>query len=353
MKFSPRSLSVLLAVTVVGGLSATTSFSYLHVQQTATEIGSGELAAELLDALDEQQLAAAMLPYDSEKRVDWHFIPLETRKGLKLREMSAEQQKQAHKLLQSCLSEAGYNKARKIMHLENLLYSLEAPGSRERRDPLKYYFTVFGDPRSEERWGLSVEGHHLSLNFVFDGDKMVASTPQVFAVNPAIIKTENQLGFEMGAQILPVEQDLAFELVNSLSAEQQGKAIFAKTALKEVRDPGSKHPSQDPAIGLPAGEMTEAQQQTFLKLITEYAEALPDQAARVRLDEIQEHGFDQVHFAWAGSKTPGIGHYYRIQGPSFVIEFVNTQPDAAGNPANHIHCLWRDMRGDFAISVKP
>jgi hypothetical protein len=79
---------------------------------------------------------------------------------------------------------------------------------------------------------------------------------------------------------------------------------------------------------------------------------VPAEVAKERLTDIEKSGFGKVKFAWAGADKLGIGHYYRIQGETFVIEFVNTQPDAAGNPANHIHCFWRDMRGDFAIPIK-
>ncbi|RLS29596.1 MAG: DUF3500 domain-containing protein [Planctomycetota bacterium] len=56
-----------------------------------------------------------------------------------------------------------------------------------------------------------------------------------------------------------------------------------------------------------------------------------------------------VKFSWAGSLKPGIGHYYRVEGPTFVVELCNVQPDAEGNPANHIHCMWRDCTGDFDL----
>ena len=79
----------------------------------------------------------------------------------------------------------------------------------------------------------------------------------------------------------------------------------------------------------------------------EYIKAVPAKVAKERSDAMKEAGFKQIHFAWAGAMNPGVGHYYRVQGPTFLIEFVNTQPDADGNPANHIHCVWRDMRGDF------
>ncbi|MEX2467161.1 MAG: DUF3500 domain-containing protein, partial [Gemmatimonadota bacterium] len=35
-------------------------------------------------------------------------------------------------------------------------------------------------------------------------------------------------------------------------------------------------------------------------------------------------------------------HYYRVQGPTFLIEYDNTQ-----NGANHIHSVWREFEGDF------
>ena len=81
-----------------------------------------------------------------------------------------------------------------------------------------------------------------------------------------------------------------------------------------------------------------------------YLESMPEEIRATRISEIEQAGPEHVHFAWAGATRPGVGHYYRVQGPTFLIEFVNTQPDSAGNPANHIHCVWRDMRGDFALA---
>ncbi|MCA8985614.1 MAG: DUF3500 domain-containing protein [Planctomycetaceae bacterium] len=350
MKTPRTALLASALVLFCSGLLVTSGWS---VFQPATAItGVTRLAGEFLESLEPKQHEQAVLSYDSELRVNWHFIPMETRKGLKLRDMTEPQRDRAYKLLQTCLSEAGYTKARGIMNLEKLLYSLEAVGQRERRDDLKYYFTFFGDPRQEERWGISIEGHHLSLNFVFEGDRMVASTPQFFAANPAVIKTQNSLGFEQGKQILRDEQELAFQLVQSLTAEQQRGAIIDAKAPKEIRNAGAVHPPQEPASGIPAAQLLPEQQKMLRQLIDAYAGAIPPKVAALRLKQIEEDGFKNVHFAWAGATQPGIGHYYRIQGESFLIEFVNTQPDAAGNPANHIHCVWRDMHGDFALSAE-
>ena len=239
------------------------------------------------------------------------------------------------------------------MSLENLLRELEKTKTgTPLRDPERYYFTVFGQPSESSRWGLSVEGHHLSLNFVVEKGQVISSTPTVFASNPATVKNEAPGSVPNGTRLLAKEEQLAFDLLQSLTADQRRVAIIAETAPKEVRAAGEPQPPQDPAAGIPAAKLNDAQKKNLQQLITAYAENLPDDVAEERWAAIRESGLDQIHFAWAGADKAGIGHYYRVQGPTFVIEFVNTQADAAGNPANHIHCLWRDMRGDFAIPVK-
>ena len=174
----------------------------------------------------------------------------------------------------------------------------------------------------------------------------------MFAANPATIKNANTSGFELGARILAREEQLAFDLVKSLTPEQLTTALIDKTAPKEVRNAGMAQPPTDAPVGIPAGKLNADQQKGLRSLLEEYCAAMPDHVAQARLKELDAAGFDKVHFAWAGATEPGVGHYYRVQGPTFLVEFVNTQPDAAGNIANHIHCLWRDIRGDFALPAK-
>lgn len=337
---------------IVAVLSCVSTLSWSYWRDAATATLVAEHAQEFLNRLAAEQRAIAQLPYDAPQRITWHFIPLEERKGLQIRNMNDTQREAAHALLRSVLSQVGYDKATKIMSLETLLHELEGSRRRFARDPERYYFTVFGEPKGAGRWGLSVEGHHLSLNFVLEGDKVVSSTPQVFCSNPAEVKNENQSGFAVGTRVLRDEEALGFELVNALTADQKKTAIFDATALKEVRDPGTPQPPQDPPIGLPAAQMTSEQQAQLRKLIEVYTSAMPDDVAAARLAAIDAADFGGVHFAWSGATEPGTGHYYRMQGPTFVLEFVNTQPDAAGNMANHIHTLWRDMQGDFGVPVK-
>lgn len=313
---------------------------------------TGKAAQAFLKQLTPEQLKIAQLPYAAPNRVDWHFIPKPERKGMQYKLMTPPQRESAMLLLRSVLSQLGYKKATTIMSMETLLFELEGGKGANIRDPERYFFTVFGDPAGTEPWGLSIEGHHMSLNYVMHGDRVVSSTPQAFCANPATIKTPNKSGFEIGARILAKEEQIAFELVQSLNDDQKKVAIFDKTPLKEVRNAGVAQPPTDAAVGIPYSQLNEAQQKQLRSLLDEYCAAMPDHVAEARMKDIEAAGFDKVQFGWAGATQPGVGHYYRIQGPTFLVEFVNTQPDAAGNIANHIHCLWRDMSGDFALPVK-
>ena len=133
---------------------------------------------------------------------------------------------------------------------------------------------------------------------------------------------------------------------------QSAEAILSEKAPAEIRDAGSPQPPTTPAEGIAYADLDIDQKSLLLNLVEEYAKAVADPIAKQRIDELHFDGLDQIHFAWAGATKPGVGHYYRIQGRGFLIEFVNTQPDAAGNPANHIHCVYRDLDGDFAISIE-
>ena len=240
----------------------------------------------------------------------------------------------------------------KIMELEKVLNVLEGGKSRFARDSLRYYFTIFGKPTDDGRWGLSIEGHHLSLNFVVANGKVISSTPTFFAANPATVKNETNGGAKIGTRVLANEEQLAFNLIASLNEEQRAVAVIADKAPKEIRAAGEPQPPQDKPLGLLVGRMDPTQVEIIRSLVREYANNLPPDVAGERLQAIRKAGFHTIRFAWAGAQKPGIGHYYRIEGPTFLIEFVNTQPDPAGNPANHIHCIWRDPKGDFAIPIK-
>ncbi|WP_068258699.1 DUF3500 domain-containing protein [Rubripirellula obstinata] len=326
-------------------------------------------AKSLIASLDEEQSGAALLPFDSINRVDWHFIPKKDRKGLMLGQMNDAQAVATFRLLRAALSEAGYDKANNVMMLENTLRALEAKNGKWERNPNKYYLTFFGEPSDKGSWGLSFEGHHLSLNFVCRDGRMVDSTPQFFAANPAMImddlttsetskesKESKKLGrstdvlLGKGTRVLRDEEEFGFALLNSLDDEQQQQAVIAPDAPRDIRFAGQPQADVGEPEGIAYADLDAQQRQMLENLVEVYVGAVADPIADQRRQLIEDNGWQHVHFAWAGASEPGIGHYYRIQGKSFLIEFVNTQPDAAGNPANHIHAVLRDLTGDFDLT---
>jgi hypothetical protein len=315
--------------------------------------------AAWIDALVPEQRARALRPMDDQRRTDWHFIPKFERKGLSLREMNPAQQRLAMEVLRSVVSQSGYEKSAAIMQLDEILRIIEAEKAKNIRDPERYFFTIFGTPVAQGGWALSVEGHHLSLNFVIRDGRIVDSTPQFMGASPAQVKTTFAGLPGTGTRVLRDEEEVAFELVGSLDAVQRAKALIATEPPKEIRAAGAPQPPSEPAVGIGFAELSAGQRQILRRLIDAYGGSMMADVAAERLALIEAadggpagRGWDAVRFAWAGSLKPGIGHSYRVEGPTFVIECVNVQPDAEGNPANHIHCVWRDKTGDFDLPAK-
>ncbi len=305
-----------------------------------------------IDSLDDAQRTKALVAYGSGDRTTWNFIPLETRKGLPLMEMNVAQQTAALRAVRAALSDAGYEKSSKIMQNESMLRILEGPGSEAKRNPEKYYMTIYGSPADAGTWGMSFEGHHLSLNFVCRDGVVVDSTPQFFAANPATLLSDVTGPLPKGTRILRDEEEIAFELVNKMQQSDRQQAVIDDKSPAEIRFASLPQPELAAAEGVRMSDLDRESQQRLNKLIDVYAKAVPAEVADERLRIIQADGPAEIYFAWAGATKPGIGHYYRIQGKSFLIEFVNTQPDAEGNPANHIHAVYRDLTGDFDLPIK-
>lgn len=311
-------------------------------------------ATAYLETLEDAQRTQTMQDFDSPTRVGWHFIPMDERKGLMLGNMNDAQRTAALRLLRAALSEAGYSKANRIMLLEEVLNEMEKSNGRWERNPQRYFVTLFGNPSDDSpdnRWGLSFEGHHLSLNFVCRGNEVLDSTPQFLASNPATIMNETSVTLGKGTAVLNLEEQLAFKLVGSLSADQQAAAIIAEKAPAEIRFAGEAQPTPVTADGIRYSQLDEKQQAILRDLVSTYTDVVADPVAQARHAEIRADGWDDVRFAWAGATRPGIGHYYRVTGKRFLIEFCNTQSDPAGNPANHIHSVYRDLSGDFDLPI--
>jgi len=321
---------------------------------TAVVRDVAEAANAWLASLDAAQRILASKPFDDAKRTDWHFVPKPARKGVQLRDMTEPQQAAALLLLQSVLSQLGYDKSVAIMELDEMLRVLEGSRAKNIRDPKRYFLTIFGTPSDDAPWAISFEGHHLSLNFTVRDGRIVDSTPQFMGANPAVVKTPLPNLPAVGSRVLEEEESLAFELVHSLDEAQRAKAVISPEPPKEIRGAGEPQPSGEPAVGIAWGDLSSSQQSLLRRLVDVYCESMPEEvvADRLQVIEAAEGGWAAVKFSWAGSLKPGIGHYYRVEGPTFVVELCNVQPDAEGNPANHIHCMWRDRTGDFDLPAK-
>lgn len=296
-------------------------------------------AKEFLSTLEPEQKAKTILPLNSEERLNWHFVP-RARKGLPLKEMNPQQRKAAADLLRVGLSQKGYNKATTIRELETVLYQIE--NGNPTRDPELYYFTVFGTPSETEAWGWRYEGHHCSQNWTVVKGKGVASSPQFLGANPADVHD----GPMKGTRVLGTEEDLARTLVKSLNEAQKKEAVLSDKAPRDIITGAQRQAAILENKGIAYQRLNKEQQGMLLTLIQEYADAQPRALAEERLSKIRKAGLDDIKFAWMGGLEKSQGHYYRVQGGTFLIEYDNTQ-----NKANHIHTVWRDFKGDFGMDL--
>jgi len=314
------------------------SFTYIpSVFAHAVGEDMASAANKFLAALSAEEKSKATFEFKDKERLNWHYIPRD-RKGLAFRDMNLDQQRLAHGLIRSALSQHGYAKATNIIALETVLAELEGAGARFRRDPGLYYISIFGKPDAKGAWAWRLEGHHLAVNMTVIDGKLVTSTPSFYGANPAEVRQ----GPRKGLRILADEEDLARQFVKSLPPDLRKAAIFAETAPKEIVTEAKVKIEPLEKTGIEAGKLNREQKDALLKVIKVYVDRYRPELAKDDLAKIEKAGFDKIQFAWAGGVERGEGHYYRIQGPTFLMEYDNTQ-----NNNNHIHSVWRDFEGDF------
>ena len=323
-------------------LALTCAVAWLAAASAADRSPSAmaDAATAFLASLTPEQRTQAAFPLEGAERTNWHFIPTEmfARNGLTIQAMTPEQRARAHRLLESALSEGGYLTATSIIDLETVLAVLEGPAGKLRRDPERYFFSVFGTPSPRGAWGFRVEGHHLSLHFSVVNGNTVASTPMFLGANPAEVRS----GPKAGLRVLGSKEDAARALVMALDDSQRKQAIFNATAPNDIVTMNTLNISPLTPPGIVATAMNPAQRVLLMQVIQSYTSVMEVDIAADRMAAIQKSGIEKITFAWAGSTERGQRHYYRVQGPTFLIEFDNTQ-----NDGNHIHSVWRDFQGDF------
>jgi hypothetical protein len=342
MNSAPR--KILLAALSVGILGVTLA------ARTSVPSPSGkamqEAAVAFLEVLPPESRAQAMFAFDDAERLNWHFIPRE-RKGLALRDLQGPALEAAKRLIKTGLSAGGYEQVEDVMSLEEVLFLLESGDRterRERRHPGKYYLSVFGMPRSTGRWGWRLEGHHLSLNYTIADGNLVSSTPEFLGANPGELAAPP----DRSRRVLGPREDLARQIFKLCTPEQKSKALIDPAAPDDIRGANIAQPDTTAPVGLPYNSMSPQQQELLQKLIGEYVNGMPGDVAEERLSRLKAAGVEGVYFAWWGGPERHDRHAYRIQGPSFLVEYNNTQSNA-----NHVHSIWRDLSGDFGIPLSP
>lgn len=298
-------------------------------------------AGKFISLLDSNQKARALYPFETDERYNFYYFPVDSRKGIAMDELSDSQKEAVINLLKASLSEETVDKVNAIMAHEVILKALENRKADDHfRDPGKYYLTIFGIPSAKTIWGWRFDGHHVCLNFSAREKKLVAGTPGFLGANPAVV----QQGPEKGKEILKDEKEMGFNLLHAFSSTELKKVIIDKTAPGEIITRNNRKAMIEHPEGIRYNEMTSVQQEIFLKLINLYVHRFTKLFADDMLKQIQKAGLENLRFAWAGFTEPGIGkpHYYRIQGPTLLIEYDNTQ-----NNANHVHTVVRDLEHDF------
>jgi len=335
-------MSRMLSPRLILGLGLLTVFSIAVVgQQRSTAQAMTTAATSFLASLTPEQRQQATFPFESGERLRWHFVPQFERNGLQLKAMTEPQRKLAHELLKTGLSARGYDTYTKIMQLENILRETEQ-GRGPVRDPEGYRFSIFGTPSAKGAWGWRVEFHHISLHFSVVNGVAVSSTPSFAGANPAEVRN----GPQKGQRTLGLLEDTARALVTSLDPAQRKIAVFNDVALNDIVTGNALDIKPLSPEGLKASAMTPAQREQLMKVIDAYTGLMAPELAAGRMARVKAAGIDNIAFAWAGSLERGQKHYYRVQGPTFLIEFDNSQ-----NDGNHVHSIWRDFNGDFGRDI--
>lgn len=291
-------------------------------------------AQDFLGKLDETKKAKASFPFDGDDRLNFKFTP-QKRNGLPLGDMDDAQRAAAMKLIDAALSDKGKLKATEIMTLESVLREME---NNPARVPTNYFVSIFGTPGDAKAWGWKFEGHHLALNYTIVGGKEIAVTPSFMGSNPGEVRA----GEHKGLRVLADEEDLARALLLTMLDGGKKEVIFSEKAPAEILTAENRVATVLEPVGIAAADMSDEQKKGLRQLISEYTGRNRKDLSDADLAQIDKAGFDKIRFGWAGGMKSGEAYYYRIQGPTFLMESANVQ-----NDANHIHATWRSFDNDF------
>jgi hypothetical protein len=251
--------------------------------------------------------------------------------------MSEAQRNAVWSLVDETLSVKGAAKARGVLALEAILQ--ERASDPAYRDPLNYALALFGQP-GHGPWAWRFEGHHLSLTLTVVPGIGIAVTPHFLGANPFSGRVVQDPAHDGLARVLERESALAFEVVNGLDAAALRQAVIAARSPADiVTGPGREASLREP-LGLRLDAMAAEQQNRILALLEAYFGHLRRELAEAVLAKVREAGIGSIRFAWAGATTPEGLHYYRLHGPTLIVEYDRTDSD-------HAHSVWHDPTNLF------
>jgi hypothetical protein len=345
-------LLITVAVTGFGQRSATspTTSPGTSSDATARIVAS---AQALLTTLDEAGRAKVQFPFEGPQKTRWSNLPspMFQREGLRMGDLTPAQRTAIKTLLSTALSRDGYQKVTDIMRGDEVLRKPEAEGGRSaagggpgpgrgpgggggvRFGEDEYYLAFVGTPSVTAPWMLQFGGHHLAINLTMAASQATMA-PSLPAAQPATYTFEGRTVRPLGK-----ENDKAFTLINALNEAQRKQAILDYRVSDLVLGPGQDGRTIQPE-GIRASALSAAQQTMLLDVVQEWTGIMTDAFAEPRMAEIRTN-LPQTYFAWSGPTTNGSAAYFRIQGPTLVIEY------APQRSVDHIHTIYRDPTNDY------
>jgi hypothetical protein len=347
-------LTLAIPVTVVS-MQRRSSPSSTTATTTESAVTAKVVAAAntFLSTLTDAERASLAFGFTSSQRTGWSNLPsgIFQRHGLRLGDLSARQREAALAVVAAALSGTGYQKVTDIMNGDEVLKNAgggrtggrqggAAPGGRGGiqfgRD--EYYIAFLGTPSTTAPWMIQFGGHHLAINVTVVGPRSVM-TPSLPAAQPARYSLNGQTVRPLGR-----ENDKGFALINALDATQQKQAILSYQVKDLVLGPGADGKVIQPE-GILCSALNASQQAMLLDVVHEWVGILNDAAAEAKMAEIKAN-LPHTYFAWSGATTNGGLAYYRIQGPTLVIEYAPQQGDV-----DHIHTIYRDPTNDYGAKL--
>lgn len=326
-------LPILLVLFALSGFGAAPA-------QTDSSISKIVAAANgFLATLNDAQRHKVQFEFkDETQRKRWSNLPtgIFKREGIRSGDLTEPQRNAMWKVLQASLSANGYDKIARIVEADEILGKNDA-GGRLMFGKNEYYMAFLGEPSASEPWILQFGGHHLALNITFVGN-LSTITPTHTGVQPAIYQLEGKTIRPLGQ-----ESDKAFALINSLTDAQRKEAILGVQMRDLVLGPGRDGQTIQPE-GIKGAALTEPQRAMLLDLAGEWTGIQNEAAANAKMVELKKN-ITETWFAWAGPTEKGSAAYFRIQGPTVIIEYAPQR--LGGDATKHIHTIYRDPTNEY------